>query len=64
MFSSFGLCAPHSGTMNYELPAVYSYPPHILSLETDTLIPYVAEIAEINVNTWDGNNKINIMDTI
>lgn len=64
IFSSFGLCASYSETMNYEAAAVFSRPPHILSPETGTFVQYVADNADVNVNTLDGNNTLHIMGII
>ena len=43
----------------YEAAAVFHRPPHVLPPESGTLIQYVADIADINVNTLDGNNTLN-----
>ncbi|PZC75227.1 hypothetical protein B5X24_HaOG206534 [Helicoverpa armigera] len=64
IFSSFGLCASYSETMNYESAAVFSRPLHILPPETGTFIQYVADNADINVNTLDGNDTLHIMGII
>lgn len=48
----------------YEAAAVFHRPPHVLSPESGTLIQYVADNADINVNTLDGNNTLHIMGLI
>ncbi|CAH0556725.1 unnamed protein product [Brassicogethes aeneus] len=64
IFSSFGLCASYNDTIMYEAAAVFHRPPHVLPPETGTLIQYVADNADINVNTLDGNNTLHIMGII
>lgn len=64
IFSSFGLCASYNETIMYEAAAVFHRPPHVLSPESGTLIQYVADNADINVNTLDGNNTLHIMGII
>ncbi|GBP81140.1 hypothetical protein EVAR_88238_1 [Eumeta japonica] len=64
IFSAFGLCASYNDTIMYEAAAVFHRPPHVLPPESGTLIQYVADNADINVNTLDGNNTLHIMGII
>ncbi|CAG4951420.1 unnamed protein product [Parnassius apollo] len=48
----------------YEAAAVFHRPPHVLPPESGTLIQYVADNADINVNTLDDNNTLHIMGII
>lgn len=48
----------------YEAATVFHRPPHVLPPESGTLIQYVADNADINVNTLDGNNTLHIMGII
>lgn len=63
IFSSFGLCASYNDTIMYEATAVFHRPPHVLRPESGTLIQYVADNADINVNMLDGNT-LHIMGII
>ena len=64
IFSSFGLCASYNDTLMYEAAAVLYHPPFILPPQTGTFIQYVADNADINVNSLDGNNSLHIMGII
>lgn len=64
IFSSFGLCASYNDTIMYEAAAVFHRLPHVLPPERGTLIQYVADNADINVNTLDGNNTLHTMGVI
>lgn len=64
ILSSFGLCASYNDTLMYESAAVFHPLPHVLPPESGTLIQYVADNADINVNTLDGNNSLHIMGII
>lgn len=48
----------------YESAAVFHRLPHVLPPESGTLIQYVADNADINVNTLDGTNTLHIMGII
>lgn len=50
--------------MMYEAATVFHRPPYILPPETGTFLQYVADNADINVNTLDGNNTLHIMGII
>lgn len=50
--------------MMYEATTVFHCQPHILLPESGTFTQYVADNADINVHTIDGNNTLHIMDII
>lgn len=58
------MCASYNNTILYEAAAVFHRPPHILPPETGTFVQYVADNADINVNTLDGHNTLHIMGII
>ncbi|GFX15136.1 uncharacterized protein TNCV_2480501 [Trichonephila clavipes] len=61
---SLRFAASYGNTIQYEISAAYHPQPRILSLESDVLVQYVGDNANINVHTLDGINTLHVMEMI